>query len=223
MKKLFSRTNINFLLFSLFLAGFIFLGRYFSIDEEAVRILLQDIPLGFSALAFIISYVIGTFLIWQLKDPLKIVGAVLFGAYLSTVLIYIAEIINACIFFELSRKLGRRFVEKKLKGRLRQFYERIETMNMGWVFLLRAVPLIPYRVLDLSFGLSGFSFRKYLLVVLLASLPRIFAIQFVLAAIGGFSLEKTVAYFQENQAVALALTLYFLIAVVVVFKLKLKK
>jgi len=223
MKKFFSRTNINFLIFIGFIFAFIFLGRYFSFDQQSLDRLFQKVPLSLVALAFAMAYVAGTFLIWQLKDPLKIIGAVLFGAYLSTLLIYIAEIVNAYIFFTLSRKLGRDFVEKKVKGRLKRFYEHIETMSLGWVFLLRAVPLIPYRVLDLSFGLSRFSFRKYLLVVLVASPPRIFAIQFVLAAVKGFSLEKTTAYFMAHQTVALILVLYFLAAAVVVFKLKSQK
>lgn len=223
MKKLFSKTNINFLIFIGFLIIFIFLGRYFSIDEQTIDNLFYKVPLGFASVAFVIFYVAGTFIIWQLKDPLKIIAAVFFGAYLSTVLIYIAEIINAYIFFKLSRKLGRDFVEKKVKGRLQRFYENIETMSMGWVFLLRTVPLIPFRVLDLSFGLSNFSFRKYMIVVLLASPPRIFAIQFVLAAVKTFSMEKITVYFMEHQIATWLLAIYFLAAVIVAFKLKLKK
>jgi uncharacterized membrane protein YdjX (TVP38/TMEM64 family) len=222
-KKFFSKTNINFVLFISFIFIFIFAGKIFSVDSESIDSFLKSIPILPASTLFVFVYVLGTFIVWQMKDPLKIVGAVVFGAYLSTLLIYIAEIINAYIFFTLSKVLGRQFVEKRIKGRFKRFYERLENMSNGWVFMLRFVPLIPYRVLDLSFGLSKFPFRKYIIVVLLASPIRIFAIQFVLAAVKDLSFSGVQTYFLENQQVAFCMFLYFLAAVVVAFRLKRKE
>ena len=187
-----NKPYIRFLIFLVLIAALIFMGKFLSIDKETIDCFLSRIPLAYSIFAFVFLYVIGTFLIWNLKDILKIVGAILFGAYLSTLLIYIAEIVNAYIFFNLSHVLGKSFMDRFLKGKLKGSYEKLGTLDLKSVFLLRAVPLIPYRILDLSFGLSKFPFRKYLFVVLIASPPRIFLFQFPLAAMKEFSVEKMI-------------------------------
>lgn len=217
-----NKTYLRFFIFIALIVGFIVLGNAFSIDAEAIDDFFDKIPVFYSALAFILFYIIGTFFLWHLKDPLKIVGALVFGAYLSTFLIYLAEIVNAYIFFNLSNILGKDFVEQKLRGRFKGFYERLEGMNLGWAFLLRAVPIVPYRVLDLSFGLSKFPFRKYILVVLLASPPRIFWIQFILAGVRGFSYEAMTAYFLSNRLVFILSLVYIVFSVIIAFRIKKK-
>jgi uncharacterized membrane protein YdjX (TVP38/TMEM64 family) len=202
--------------------AFLVLGRIFSIDAEKIDAFLGRIPFTYSCLAFILLYVVGTFFLWHLKDPLKIVGAIVFGAYVSTFLIYVAEIINAYIFFNISSILGKDFVDRSLRGRFKSFYEKLEDLHMGWVFMLRAVPLIPYRILDLSFGLSRFPFKKYIIVVLLASPPRIFWIQFIVAAIKGISPAKMMEYFLNNKVVFVWSWIYLIFALIVAFKLKRK-
>jgi uncharacterized membrane protein YdjX (TVP38/TMEM64 family) len=222
MRLLSPEPRVRFALLLLFIVAFILLGVFVPVNREAVDAFLKRIPLVYASVAFAFLYVFGTFVVWYLKDPLKIVGAIVFGAYLSALLIYIAEIINACIFFKISKNLGQDYVEQSLKGRLKRFYERIDEINLGWIFLLRAVPLIPYRVLDISFGLSNLSFKKYILIVILASLPRIFWVQFILAGIKGFSMNAAVAYFNQNNVVFFLSLAYFLITLIVAFRIRKK-
>ncbi|MDD3297064.1 MAG: VTT domain-containing protein [Candidatus Omnitrophica bacterium] len=222
IKKRISSQARNFLIFLGLIALLVFSGRIFNFDFEKLADFLKGTPVVYSCLIFIFLYIVGTFFVWYLKDILKIVGALLFGAYLSTGLIYISEIINAFIFFNISKVLGRGFVEKRIRGRWKEFYNKIGNLNLGWVFLLRAVPLVPYRVLDLGFGLSRFSFRKYILVVLLASPVRIFWIQFILAAARGASYEKIRLYFLDNKLIFILSFIYFAAAFITALALKKK-
>jgi uncharacterized membrane protein YdjX (TVP38/TMEM64 family) len=217
--------SIRFLLLVILIFLFIKLNKAFSINLEKIDNFLIDTPLIYSSIIFIFLYVVGTSFILYLKDPLKLVGAIIFGAYLSTLLIYISEIINSYIFFHLSSFLGKEFVEHSLKGRFKKSYERLGNINLGWVFLLRAIPLVPYRILDISFGLSKLPYRKYLLAVIFASPPRIFAIQFPLAAVRGFSIEKMRDYFINHPIILLCLFLYIIFALVFIciFTFKLRK
>lgn len=217
-----NKIYLRFAIFITLIAGFILLGNAFSIDVKAIEGFFDKIPLFYSAPAFVLLYIIGTFFLWHLKDPLKIVGVLAFGAYLSTFLIYLAEIASAFIFFNLSKILGKEFVEQKIKGRFKGFYDKLENLNLGWVFLLRAVPLVPYRILDLSFGLSKFPFRKYIWVVLLASLPRIFWIQFILAGVKGLSFQAMNEYFLANRPIFLVSLAYMVISVIIAFRIKKK-
>jgi uncharacterized membrane protein YdjX (TVP38/TMEM64 family) len=222
VKLRFTKPQIRFFILLLFIISFVFLGRLVPVDKQAIDDFLKRIPLVYSSAVFAFLYIAGTFVIWYLKDPLKIVGAIVFGAYVSTLLIYVAEIVNASIFFHLSNILGKEYVEKSLKGRFGKFYEGVDEINLGWIFMLRAIPLVPYRILDIVFGLSKVPFRKYILVVVLASLPRIFWIQFILAGIKGFSIGRAIDYFNHNMLVFSLSFVYFLVTLIVAFRIKRK-
>jgi uncharacterized membrane protein YdjX (TVP38/TMEM64 family) len=217
-----NKPTTRFILLIVLVISLIFFGQFFSIGQEEINNFFQQFSLPWSSVLFIAFYIGGTFFLWYLKDPLKIIGALLFGPYLSTFFIYLAEIVNAYIFFTISKSGGESFLEKKLKGKSKKIYEKIGNLNLSWIFLVRAVPLIPYRVLDLSFGLSKLPFRKYLAVVLLASLPRIFWIQFILASMKGFSLQKTAGYFLENKLIFLTSIAYLIFTLIVAFILRRK-
>lgn len=209
--------------FRLFLVLLVFLtifGLFLKIDKSAVESFFSQISFFYASVLFIFLYIIGTFFIWYLKDPLKVIGAFLFGAYFSTLFIYIAEIVNACIFFRLSKILGKDFVEKKISGKFKNIYEKLGNLDTVSVALLRAIPLVPYRVLDLSFGLTSFSLRRYLVIVILASLPRIFIIQFILSGVSTFSQDAIMKYFLENINVLRFYFLYFFLSFVVIFKIR---
>lgn len=192
----------------------------FSLNEEKLKVFFHKLPLSLSGLIFIFLYTVGTFFIWYLKDPLKVVGAIFFGAYLSTLFIYLSEIINSFIFFTLSKKLGKEFVSEHIPRRFKNFYHNLGNLSLGWIFFLRAVPLIPYRVLDLCFGLSELPYKYYFLIVVTASLPRIFWIQFVLAAVKSLSVNKMILFFSQHTGAFLFSLFYFIVAFVLAFKMK---
>lgn len=216
------KEHIKFILFLAIIALIVVLGQFFAIDASKIESFFKTIPLVYSIPAFVFLYIGGTFLIWYLKDPLKIIGAVLFGAYLSTLLIYVSEIINSLIFFNLSKILGKDFVDKKLSSRFKNLQGKLKNINIGWIFILRAIPLIPFRVLDLSFGLTGITYRRYIIPVLIASLPRIFLIQFILAGARGFTIDKISEYYQQNLPVFFITFIYFVVTIIFAFKLKRK-
>lgn len=209
--------------FAVFILTAIWLGGVLSSNMESIKETLKNVPPLYSSIIFVTLYILANFVFYaDVKDFLKPIAAVMFGAYISTLLIYIAEIINAFIFFNLSRFFGMRFVERVLRGKFHKFYEKISDINFGWIFLLRFVPLIPFRILDVSFGLSRVSFKKYIWAVLLGSPLRIFWIQFILAAIGGFSMEKMLVYYRENTLVSVFTLVYFGIAVLIAIRIKRK-
>ena len=89
--------------------------------------------LSHSGIIFVLLYCIVTFFIWLSKDIFRFVGAILFGAYLSTFFVLIAESINACILFYLARFLGRDFVENYLKTKGSKLDDKIGGLNFFWL------------------------------------------------------------------------------------------
>jgi len=202
-------------------------------DFKKVADYLRAIPLQYSGPAFIVLFVVGTFFLWYLHDPLYVIAALVFGAYFGAFFIYLAQLINAAIFFRLSRKMGKDYVEKRIAVKHQWIYRRLGEMSFGWLFLLRSVPVIPYRVLDLVFGLSKYSFRKYMLAAVLASPLRIFWMEYGIVLFKDFftleqgisfknftSVEKMMTFVDQNFDKIMAmgvLTFVYLVIAAVVF------
>lgn len=175
-----NKTVFKFVLFIGLAVLFLSLGKVFHLDEQRYRIFLTETPLWVSGTVFVILYVVVTSLVWLgPKDFFRMTSAIIYGAYVSTVLVYIGEIINAAIFFMLARRLGRDFVASKLHGRMKQVDDAVADAGFWWIFLMR-IFIVPFRFLDLGCGLTPISFRKYFLIVLLASPVRLFLFQYML-------------------------------------------
>ncbi len=218
--------RIKFLVFVLVLLLLLSLGKYLNIDTTAIEKFLKGFPLIYAAALYVVLYVVVTFFIFFSKDIFWILGAVLFGAYISAALILISEIINAAILFNLSRYLGRQYVEYSLKGKYANLDEKLSRLNFFWLFIFRAAPLIPYRFLDLGFGLTKISLRKYLIAVILGSPLKIFWIQYILTGVGKGILSNPLAlseYFLSNKSLFMFSFIYVIFVILVVIKLKLKE
>ncbi len=167
------------------LLTFVFLGRFFSVDLHYYRSLLSQFPIGVSALIFISLYVGLTTLIWfGPKDILRITSAILFGAYISTLFITLAELCNAVILFKLSRKLGRDFVVQKFKIKDKQVDKIKKDTSILGTMALRINPFIPFRLQDIGAGLSSIDFISYLVGIAVVLPLRIFWLQYILADVG---------------------------------------
>ncbi len=222
-KNRFSDSTLRFILFLVFIALCWLLGRFFHIDEESVKSWLLKFPLSLSGLIFVVLYVVLTFFIWLSKDLLRIAGAYVFGAYWSTVFIWLAESVNAVILFYLSRALGRTFVETRLKGKYTHLDERLGTLTFADLFFLRAVVLIPFRFLDLACGLTKIPFKVYLAAVVLGSPIRIFFTQFFWVTLGSAlfkDMDASTKYFGDHPPVALVVLVYACVTVWVMVRLK---
>jgi len=180
-----SKNNrLGFLVLVLFFFLTWLLGKLLPVDWHYFKGFLSRFPIVYSGLIFIVLYVAVTFFVWLVKDVFKVIGAVLFGPIFSSLLIFVSEIINASILFNLSRVLGRDFVKDKLKGSFDKLDKNIVRFGFWGIFVLRIVPLVPYRFLDIAAGLTKISFSQYLLAVILGSPVRIFWLQFILSVLG---------------------------------------
>lgn len=200
-----------------------YLQRFFPPDAQAIESFLKEIPSFYSGLVFILLYCIVTFFIWLSKDIFRFIAAVIFGPYFSTLLILIAEIINAFILFYFARSLGRSFVESALKERYDKLDERLGKANFLWLFLFRAVPLVPFRFLDLYCGLTRITFRRYLSAVILGSPLRIFWVQYILSGMGKSLFGNPYAlveFITRNRPVFIFSLIYLILVVVVALKIK---
>lgn len=218
MRKFLSKPTQHFLLLVTLVVTLWLLGRALNIDLEQVRDWLSQYPLWLSGSLFILIYVGLTTVLWVgTIDFFRISGALLFGPYWSTLFVYIAEIANASILFLLSRKLGRKFVEEKFHLQSKDTKYTPDNAGFWTAFVLRINPLVPFRFMDVGFGLTKMPFRLYFYAVVWGSLLRIFWLQYVIAGMGQAVLKNPLAmaeYFRDN-ILALAVSVVYFLSVVV--------
>ncbi|TRZ50222.1 TVP38/TMEM64 family protein [bacterium] len=216
-------SKVKFLVFIIAVVVVGYLGSYFRIDPQALQGALKKLPVFYSGLLFIVLYCVVTFFIWFSKDVFRFAAAFLFGAYLSTAFIFIAEVINAFTLFYFARFLGRGFIRETFKAKYNNLDERLGKANFLWLFLFRATPLVPFRFLDLASGLTGIAWPRYLSAVILGSPPRIFWVQYILAGVGLAVLKepaKLIEYFSLNRTAFIFSFVYFILVAIVAFKIK---
>ncbi len=183
--KNFSSPAIRFFFFLLIILGLWALGKFFNIDVAQYQALLKQYPLWLSASLFILLYVVVTFLIWfGTIDIFRISAAILFGGVVSTIIVWVAELINAFMLFHLSRKLGRDYVVEKFRLKAKDVEQAKKHQSAFGVFVLRFNPLVPFRIMDLAYGLSSLSFKTYFKGISFSSLVRIFWLQSIIAIVG---------------------------------------
>jgi len=219
------RNIFKFLIFIIALGLIWYSGRLLRIDTQPIEHSLKGFPVIYSGLIFVVLYVVVTFFVWLSKDLFRLTAAILFGSYLSTLFIWIAETANAFILFHLARYLGRGFVESSLKADKRGLDSKLANVNFFWIFMFRFAPLVPFRFLDLGMGLTSISFRKYLLAVILGSPVRIFWQQYVLCAVGRSILTnpaELTGYFLQNKTLFVLSLIYVLSVILVALKIKFK-
>jgi uncharacterized membrane protein YdjX (TVP38/TMEM64 family) len=174
----------SFLVFVVFVLCGWYAGSHFSLDATRLRQPLAAFPLFLSGLLFVILYVTVTFFLWFSKDVFRLAAALFFGPFVSTVLVWLAEMGNAWVLFHFSRTMGKEYIERSLPLNARRIYERSGGMGFGWLLLLRCAPVVAFRVLDMGAGLSAIPFGRYFLASVIGSPLRIFWLQLVLAGAG---------------------------------------
>jgi uncharacterized membrane protein YdjX (TVP38/TMEM64 family) len=200
-------------------------GIFFRVDPQALGDYLKNLPFQLGGVIYTALYVVVTFFFWFSKDIFRFLGAVIFGAYYSSLLVFIAESINAVILFFLARYFGREFTKGMLKDSGRGLDRKLEDSNLFWLILFRAAPLIPFRLMDLAAGLTGITFRRYMLAVILGSPVRIFWLQYIMAGVGLSIFKKPdmlTAYLISHKTVFVLSLAYLFVVATVGLKLRRK-
>lgn len=140
----------------LFLAGLL-VGPYATPDEARVREALEAVgPLA--ALAFVLAEALQVVVIPIPGQPLEIPGGYLFGFGAGMVLATVGSVAGSMIAFGLGRRLGRRWVERRVGAGERSRFARWlsdDERAEATIFWLMLVPIFPRDPLCYLAGMSG--------------------------------------------------------------------
>ena len=144
-----------------------------------------------SASAAVTLYVLSELMFIPGSGMSLLIGA-LFGPWVGSLLVWLAANISAGVAFQLSRRLGRERMTRLLEGsdeapsaadgaqwpegaagsgRLQRLDAAVAIWGWRWVAFLRIVPLIPYTYQNYLTGLTGISWRSFMIASAISMLP----------------------------------------------------
>jgi uncharacterized membrane protein YdjX (TVP38/TMEM64 family) len=122
---------------------------------------------------YILLYAVNTVTLLPPIAILSLTAGLAFGKVVGFLALMAGAMLGTTATFFISRKLGRGFVEKRLQGKFKALDEKLEQKGFATVFFFRAVPLVPYEVLNYVPGLSKITFRDYFFGTLLGLIPGV--------------------------------------------------
>lgn len=150
-------------------------GQYLTLENaKAQQIALSDyINANFvlAALVYFLAYVAITAFSIPGAAVVTLLGAALFGFWVSLLLVSFASTIGATLAFLSSRFLLREWVQSKFGNKLQAINQGVERDGAFYLFSLRLIPVFPFFLINLLMGLTPISVSRYYLVSQLGMLP----------------------------------------------------
>jgi uncharacterized membrane protein YdjX (TVP38/TMEM64 family) len=150
--------------------------RYFTfghlVANKDALIASADAHLWLAPLLFCTAYLVLGLCGLPGSTMLMLTAGLLFDFWKGLGLVALASTAASTLAFLSFRYLFRDFVERRVRGRLRQVEEGLRREGAYLVFAMRVLPAIPYSVTNLVLSVSPVRFGTYVVVSLLALLPR---------------------------------------------------
>lgn len=160
-----------------FFAAFFFLGgpkllsfQTLQAEAGALRALAEARPLLFAGGYFAV-YLLVTGLSLPGAAVLTLAGGALFGFAEGLVLVSFASALGAVLACALARSLFRPLVSQRFQSQLAVINEGLARDGVFYLLSLRLVPVVPFFVVNLVFGLTRLPLRQFYWVSQLGMLP----------------------------------------------------
>ncbi len=124
---------------------------------------------------FALIYITLAGLTLPINVPLSVAAGALFGLWPGTVLALFCTAIGASLSCLMSRTLLRGWVTRKLYGRMAEVEAGLAKDGALYLLSLRLMPLVPYTMVNLLFGLTSISLPRFFAITALGTLPATFA------------------------------------------------
>lgn len=213
------RNNSRSIIIKLILGIFVVFGIWWLIRCQCINLKtlapasIRDYMQGFgkfAAVVYILAYTLNTISIFPPIAALSLTAGLAFGSVWGFIYLMIAALIGTSATFMISRFFGRGLVEKALKGKFKNFDEKLKYNGFMTVLFFRVIPLVPYEVLNYASGLSKIKFKDYFLATLLGLIPGV-----VIAAFFGGSLGE-IKSFKDILAPKFLMAIGFMVLIIAV-------
>jgi uncharacterized membrane protein YdjX (TVP38/TMEM64 family) len=164
-------------------------GRHLSSVDDARAFVSSLAP--FDKPAFVLCYAVGA--LFLPGTLLSFVGAVLYGVWWGTLLVWIGAVLGSLAPYGIARAFGRPAVESILgsdSSSLQRFDRWITERGFAGLLLVRFLPIFPYWLVNYGCGLIGVRFRDYVVATAIGIVPGTFVYQYLFASVGEAALRE---------------------------------
>ncbi len=102
------------------------------------------------------------------------IGGESFGTIWGTILTSLGCVLSAALLFVPSKILGRRYIKPWLASNLPSTFRLLRTQDYKFVVLLRMIPVLPFDLASILFGVADFRTRETLIWTAIAVIPEAF-------------------------------------------------
>lgn len=137
---------------------------------------IKEYILGFGSwalLVYIILYAVNTISLLPPIGAMSLAAGFIFGPLLGTIGIMTGSLVGTSATFFISRIFGRGLVDKVVKGRFKDFEDRLNRNGFVAILFIRLVPIIPWEVVNYASGLSKIKYRDFITATVLGILPSV--------------------------------------------------
>ncbi|HRD71221.1 MAG TPA: TVP38/TMEM64 family protein [Legionella sp.] len=203
------------------LAAFVTFALMF--QKHSVEIIAWIKELGWMApVLFVIMYSLATIMLLPTM-VLTLAGGALFGPIMGTIINLIGATCGAALAFLITRHLIYDWFSTKRGEKLNKLIAGVD--QKGWIFiaLLRLFPIIPFNLVNYGLGVTGVSFRLYLIITLIFLIPS--EIIYTYCGYAGMGALSNPEHFHSNLALIICglAVLFFSVITFIKSKVRLKK
>lgn len=119
---------------------------------------------------FVVTYSIAS-LLFLPTMVLTLAGGALFGPIIGVILNLIGATCGAAFSFLITRHLMYEWFNKKRKDKIDKLITDVDKKGWTVVAFLRLFPIIPFNLVNYGLGLTGISFRLYLMTTAVFLIP----------------------------------------------------
>ena len=132
--------------------------------------------LGFGPWAIVVYITLYTLNTISLLPPIglmSLAAGFIFGPFWGSVGIMTGSFLGTTATFYISRSFGRKYVENLIKGKGKEFEEKINRNGFITILFMRLIPLFPWEVINYASGLSKIKYRDYILATMIGIFPAV--------------------------------------------------
>lgn len=133
----------------------------------------------FSALLFIVSYIIFAALMLPGAFILSLAGGLLFGVLPGAIYVTIGATVGAYCAFLATRYFFGNTMQKKYHKALDRFNTALTENGPAYLFIVRLIPIFPFFFVNLLAGLSNVSPKHFIITTAIGILPLVLGFTFL--------------------------------------------
>ena len=152
-----------------------YLSLTFLAEQRGALRAYVDANFLWSALLFLVVYILAVAFSFPAASVLTIFGGFLFGWLIGGALVAVGATIGASILFLATRSAFGGFLRHRVDGVVKKMADGFRENAFGYLFVIRLAPVFPFFVVNIAAALFDISLGRFFTATLFGILPGTFA------------------------------------------------